>query len=51
MTEKNSFSGRLNNKKFIDNAPKEVIEETQAKVDEILVQQKIIEKLIESLKD
>lgn len=51
MTEKNSLSGRLNNKKFVDSAPKQVVEETQAKVDEISAQQEIIEKLIESLKD
>lgn len=51
LAEKNSLLGRLNNKKFVDNAPKEVIEETQAKVDEISLQQEIIEKLIESLKD
>lgn len=51
LAEKNSLSGRLNNKNFVDNAPKEVIDETQAKVDEISVQQEIIEKLIESLKD
>lgn len=50
LNEKNSLLGRLNNKKFTENAPKEVIEETQAKVDEISVQQEIIEKLIESLK-
>lgn len=51
LAEKNSLSGRLNNKNFVANAPKEVIEETQAKVDEISAQQEIIEKLIESLKD
>jgi valyl-tRNA synthetase len=50
LAEKNSLTGRLSNKKFVDNAPKEVIEETQAKVDEISVQQEIIEKLIDSLK-
>lgn len=50
-TEKNSLSGRLNNKKFVESAPKQVVEETQAKVDEISAQQEIIEKLIESLKD
>lgn len=48
--EKNSLLGRLNNKKFVDNAPREVIEETQAKVGEISIQQEIIEKLITSLK-
>lgn len=50
LSEKNSLLGRLNNKKFVESAPKAVVEETQAKVDEILVQQDIIEKLIESLK-
>lgn len=50
LAEKNSLTGRLNNKNFVANAPKEVIEETQSKVDEISIQQEIIEKLIESLK-
>lgn len=50
LNEKNSLLGRLDNKKFVDNAPKGVIEETQAKVDEISIQQEIIEKLINSLK-
>lgn len=50
LAEKNSLTGRLKNKNFVDNAPKQVIEETQAKVDEISVQQDIIEKLIDSLK-
>lgn len=49
--EKNSLLGRLNNKKFIENAPKEVIEQTKAEVDEISIQQDIIEKLVNSLKD
>lgn len=49
--EKKSLAGRLSNKNFVDNAPKEVIEETQAKVDEISVQEAIIIKLIDSLKD
>lgn len=49
--EKNSLSARLNNKNFVESAPKQVVEETQAKVDEISAQQEIIEKLIESLKD
>lgn len=50
LAEKNSLAGRLSNKNFVANAPKEVIEETQAKVDEISVQQDIIERLIDSLK-
>lgn len=51
LAEKNSLLGRLNNKKFVESAPQQVVEETQAKVDEISAQQEIIEKLIESLKD
>lgn len=51
LAEKNALSVRLSNKKFVENAPKEVIEETQAKVDEISIQQEIIENLIKSLKD
>lgn len=51
LNEKKSLSGRLNNKKFVENAPKEVIEETKAKIAEISVQQEIIEKLIKSLND
>lgn len=50
LAEKNALTGRLSNKNFVNNAPKQVIEETQAKVDEIIVQQKIIEELITSLK-
>ncbi len=51
LTEKKALEGRLNNKNFVDNAPKEVVEETKTKVDEISLQQEIIEKLIVSLKD
>lgn len=51
LAEKNSLLGRLNNKKFVESAPKIVVDETQAKVDEIATQQEIIEKLIESLKN
>lgn len=50
LNEKKALTGRLSNKNFVDNAPKEVIAETQAKVDEISIQQEIIEKLIESLR-
>ena len=48
--EKNALLGRLKNKNFVANAPKEVIAETQAKADELSIQQGIIEKLIASLK-
>lgn len=51
LAEKNTLLGRLNNKKFVESAPKEVVEETQAKADELSVQQEIIEKLIYSLRD
>lgn len=51
LAEKNSLLGRLKNKNFVDNAPKEVVAETQGKVDEITTQQEIIEKLIKSFKD
>jgi len=51
LAEKKSLEGRLNNKNFVDNAPKEVVEETKTKVAEISLQQEIIEKLITSLKD
>lgn len=50
LTEKNALLGRLNNKNFVDNAPKEVVEETQAKAEELFTQQEIIKKLITSLK-
>lgn len=50
LAEKNSLLGRLKNKNFVDNAPKEVVAETQGKVDEITTQQEIIEKLINSFK-
>jgi valyl-tRNA synthetase len=49
LNEKKSLLGRLNNKNFTANAPNEVIEETQTKVNEISTQQEIIEKLIQSL--
>lgn len=49
--EKNSLSARLNNKKFVDNAPKEVVDETKAKIEELSQQEQIIVDLISSLKD
>ena len=50
LAEKNSLSGRMNNEKFVSNAPKELIEQTKARIDEITVQENTINKLIESLK-
>lgn len=51
LNEKNSLSARLKNKNFVENAPKQVIEETQTKLNEILIQQEIIDKLVASLKN
>ena len=47
--EKNSLSGRINNPKFVANAPKELIEQTKARIEEIEVQAGAIEELIKSL--
>ncbi len=47
--EKNSLSGRMNNEKFVANAPKELIEQTKARIDEITVQETAINELIKSL--
>lgn len=51
LVEKNSLTGRMSNKKFVENAPAEVIDQTNARIDEISVQQATIEELIASLKD
>jgi valyl-tRNA synthetase len=47
--EKNSLLGRINNPKFVANAPKELIEQTKARIEEIEVQARAIEELIKSL--
>ena len=47
--EKNSLSGRINNPKFVANAPQELIEQTKARIEEIEVQAGAIEELIKSL--
>ena len=49
--EKKSMLGRINNPKFVANAPKELIEQTKDRVAEIEVQEKTILDLISSLKD
>ena len=48
--EKKSLEGRINNPKFVANAPKELIEQTKARIDEINIQSSTINQLIESLK-
>ncbi len=50
LAEKSSLSGRMNNEKFVANAPKELIEQTKARIEEITVQENAINELINSLK-
>ena len=50
LNEKNSLVGRMKNEKFVANAPKELVEQTNARIDEITVQENAIKDLIESLK-
>ena len=48
--EKNSLLGRMKNEKFVANAPKELVEQTNARIEEITAQEGVIKDLIESLK-
>jgi len=48
--EKSSLSGRINNPKFVANAPQELIEQTKTRIEEIEIQEKSINDLINSLK-
>lgn len=48
--EKKSLLGRINNPKFVANAPKELIEQTKARILEIEIQENTISELIKSLK-
>ena len=48
--EKNSLEGRMKNEKFVANAPKELVEQTNARIAEISAQQVVIKDLIDSLK-
>ena len=48
--EKKSLSGRINNPKFVANAPQELIEQTKSRISEIEIQEKTISDLIQSLK-
>ena len=47
--EKNSLMGRMKNDKFVANAPKELVEQTNARIEEITAQEGVIKDLIESL--
>lgn len=48
--EKNSLEGRMKNEKFVANAPKELVEQTNARIAEISAQQVGIKDLIDSLR-
>lgn len=47
--ERKSLEGRINNPKFISNAPEDLIKQTKDRIDEILIQEKSIKDLITSL--
>ena len=49
--EKKSLSGRINNPKFVANAPQELIKQTKERIEEITKKEKTIEDLINSLKN
>ena len=49
--EKNSLEGRMKNEKFVANAPKELIEQTTARIAELIEQENIIKDLIKSLQE
>jgi len=48
-SEKNSLEGRMKNEKFVANAPKELVDQTNARIAEINQQSAMIEELIKSL--
>ena len=48
--EKNSLLGRMKNEKFVANAPKELVDQTNARIEELTVQENVIKDLIKSLK-
>lgn len=50
LKEKSSLEGRVNNPKFVEKAPKELVKETKAKIEELSGQQKAIEDFINLLK-
>ena len=51
LGEKNGLLARTNNVKFMTNAKPELIEQTKARINEIEIQEKAINELIDSLKD
>lgn len=50
QNERKSLEGRINNPKFVANAPADLIKQTKDRIDEILVQENAINDLIASLK-
>ncbi len=50
LKEKSSLEGRINNPKFVEKAPQELVDETKAKIEELAGQQKAIEDFINLLK-
>jgi len=50
QNERKSLEGRINNPKFVANAPADLIKQTKGRIEEILVQEKAINELIESLR-
>lgn len=48
--ERKSLEGRINNPKFVANAPKELVDQTKGRIEEILLQENNINELIKSLK-
>ena len=51
LTEKKSLQGRINNPKFVSSAPKELVDQTKGRIEEIEVQENAINSLIKSLQD
>lgn len=50
QNERKSLEGRVNNPKFVANAPAELIKQTKDRIDEILVQENAINELVETFK-
>lgn len=48
--ERKSLEGRINNPKFVSNAPQELVEQTNSRIAEIKIQEDSISELIRSLK-
>jgi valyl-tRNA synthetase len=49
--EKNSLEGRMKNEKFVANAPKDLIEQTKSRIEELISQENAIQDLINSLSE